>query len=47
MFTFSMSETSILAKQGKLGTSGFNVIRGTANTCKSITCNSTSDTGQE
>ena len=36
-FTFSMSETSILAKQGKLGTNGFNVMRGRAETCKSIT----------
>jgi hypothetical protein len=37
--TFSISETKILAKQGKLGTKGFRVIRGAAKICKSTTCN--------
>lgn len=39
ILTFSIRETYILAKQGKVGTSGVNVIRGQANTCKSSTWN--------
>lgn len=35
--TFSMSETSIFEKHGKLETNGFRVIRGAAKTCKSTT----------
>jgi len=35
--TFSMRETYMLAKQGKLGTKGFKVMRGNRKACKSTT----------
>lgn len=33
--TFSNKDTTMLAKHGKVGTRGFKVTRGAANTCKS------------
>lgn len=34
-FTFSIKDTTILAKHGSVGTKGLKVIRGVANICKS------------